>query len=119
MTLAPVLITGRSSRRYTTSVVRELTCPASRAIFLHGDTRIGHDADERGSQLPRGPVVAKTDCLGELLERPAHVSRVQRGACRGAERQPVILPDLTSEQPLPHLLPSVFPQRFNSAFGQR
>ena len=29
---APVVITGRSSRRYTTSVVRVEACPASRAI---------------------------------------------------------------------------------------
>jgi hypothetical protein len=32
MISAPVVITGRSSRRYTTSVVRVDACPASRAI---------------------------------------------------------------------------------------
>jgi hypothetical protein len=32
MISAPVVITGRSSRRYTISVVRVEACPASRAI---------------------------------------------------------------------------------------
>ena len=36
MTSAPVVITGRSSRRSMTSVVRELACPASRAISSTG-----------------------------------------------------------------------------------
>jgi hypothetical protein len=33
MISAPVVITGRSSRRYTTSVARVEACPTSRAIF--------------------------------------------------------------------------------------
>jgi len=32
MISAPTVITGRSSRRYTTSVVRVEACPAARAI---------------------------------------------------------------------------------------
>jgi hypothetical protein len=60
MISALVVITGRSSRRYTTSVVRELECPARRAIFSTGtpesDIRLTNEVlSSRGVQSSPSP----------------------------------------------------------------
>ena len=60
MTSAPVVITGRSSCRYTTSVVRELECPTRRAISStstpDSDIRLTNDVlSSRGVQFSPRP----------------------------------------------------------------
>src|SRR5262249_43148775 len=88
--------------------------PDKAGDLLHEDARVGHEADERGPQFPGRPVFTKPGLCGDLLEGPAHVSYGQRSTCRSAEHQPMILPDLTGEQPLLCLPPRVLPQGLHS-----
>src|SRR5260370_39573284 len=54
MTSAPVVITGRSSRRYTTSVVRGLVCPTRRADPSTGPAEPEHRLSEQLFNPRRG-----------------------------------------------------------------
>ena len=54
ITSAPVLITGRSSRRLTASVVAVVLCPTSLAISFNRDTLLAHDRDKGATQFPGG-----------------------------------------------------------------
>src|SRR6266496_6508374 len=100
MISAPVVITGRSSRRYTTSVVRVEACPARRAIssMLTPRWLIKLTKEVRSS---RGVQQSPVPGLGaDPLEHLPDVSWVQGGAAAGGEDQPGVLPAVPGREPL-------------------
>jgi hypothetical protein len=64
--------------------------PDQAGDLFHGHARVRHQADKRSSQLAGRPALGKPGRPGDLLEHPADVGRVERGADRGAEHQIVI-----------------------------
>ena len=101
ITSAPVLITGRSSRRLTASVVAVVLCPTSLAIFSTGTpcslmigTKVRRSA--RGHQFMPIPAASQT-----LRKARLTWEGVERRADRRCEHQTVILPECTCQEPVP------------------
>ena len=117
ITSAPVMITGRSSCRYTTSVVRELEWPARRAI---SSTAIP-DSDIRLTNVCRsslGDHDRQYPPSAECTKPTPNVRVVQRLARTAGEHQAVILPQLARRQPGRRLPLPLLPQRRYRALRQ-
>src|SRR5215831_15129002 len=101
-----------------TSVVRELECPASRAISSTGTP----EADSRLTKLVRSSRGVQSSPIPATLQMALNCrltfSGVQLRPYPGREDQAVIVPQSPSSQLLPRLPPAVLPQRFTSRVGQ-
>jgi len=118
ITSAPVVMTGRSSCRYTSSVVAVRLCPARRAISSMG-TPSAEQGHEGVPQVPRCPTRPEPGRLGDLAELAPHIRRIQRRADGRGEDQAVILPQGSRRQSVLGLPLAVLPQSLDGSLGQR
>jgi hypothetical protein len=68
--------------------------------LLDADAIVAHQADERGPELARRPVVPDRRRGADSFEHLPDVPRVQRGAEMSREHQPGVLPSFTGQDPV-------------------